>query len=636
MAPLPSSHQFQKLKLDTSAPHKPAASTFASIPRHEPQQNGSCQTLIDVAAHDYDDGNQHFYIHSGDRRSEKGRQDGHHGHSLSHDRAPISHIANNMDDIEAKFRQRTTSISFDNVVTLDGGSRLSLEETLPRFANAPNSLPDSDADDSDQSYVEIVIDRKARLQHHVGEPRYPLLQATVNELAREPKYTHPDHVASLTSERTISPVIEEVRTPLESNHNNQYMLSPISTSSPIEFPSFFSQRNTATPHRTRSFRSDFDGEGSYKRSSRKSSARTGRSMSSMSPAASFLSRYKSANGPVKPTEPDDEGQGIGYDGEYIIGKQIGFGGFSVVKEVTTLEDGQTAVYAVKIVRKQLSDKSELENEQLQAQFDHEVEIWRWLKHPYILPLLCVYHTEYATFCITRLNKGGTLFDLVRDAHRKKKKGLDAHLVKRYTYQLASAMRYLHNDIMVVHRDIKLENCLVDMTGPKAEQDGGDVLLCDFGMADFMVSDDRVGVEPHSIGSNQNIGPADTSTSIAGSLQYAAPELFNANASVFSPAADVWAFGVVVYTLLTAQLPFNEGLEAKTTMKIQSGDWDAELIRSADAVQQGGAEEAIELVRGCLNMDPERRWTVNDILACSWLEGCEKAYEHVSRPWIAES
>jgi serine/threonine protein kinase len=356
----------------------------------------------------------------------------------------------------------------------------------------------------------------------------------------------------------------------------------------------------------------------------------------MSPAASFLSRYKASSAPIKPAEPDDEGQGIGYNSEYIIGKQIGYGGFSIVKEVTSMEDGKPVVNAVKIVRKQLRRSSEFENEQIQTQFDHEVEIWRFLRHPYILPLLRVYTTDFATFCITKLNKGGTLFDLVRDTRRSKKAGLPRHLVKRYAYQLASAMRYLHNDVQVVHRDIKLENCLVDMTVPNAETDGGDVLLCDFGMADFIVSDQRDGPEPHSSGDNQNIGPADTSTSAQGSLQYAAPELFKASSPVFSPAADIWAFGVVVFALLTASLPFNEGLDTRTLSKIQSGTWNEELVRGAEAVKEGGVDDVLALLKGCLDLNVERRWTIHDILDCAWLRECPQHFENVSRAWIAES
>jgi serine/threonine protein kinase len=139
-----------------------------------------------------------------------------------------------------------------------------------------------------------------------------------------------------------------------------------------------------------------------------------------------------------------------------------------------------------------------------------------------------------------------------------------------------------------------------------------------------------------MGANQNIGPADTSTSVAGSLQYAAPELFDAPGPVFSPAADIWAFGVVVYALLTANLPFNGGLDVKTTANIQQGEWDENLLSSANAVQDGGLEDVLALVRGCLDMDPEKRWTIRDVLECAWLRDCEQYYEDVPRPWLASS
>jgi serine/threonine protein kinase len=307
-----------------------------------------------------------------------------------------------------------------------------------------------------------------------------------------------------------------------------------------------------------------------------------------------------------------------------------------VKEVMSFENGKRVTNAVKIVRKQVEDKDELENDQIQTQFDHEVEIWRFLRHSYILPLLRVYTTDYATFCITKLNKGGTLYDLVRDMRKNKKNGLPQKLAKRYTYHIASAVRYLHNDVQVVHRDLKLENCLLDMTGPRADVDGGDVLLCDFGMADFIVSDQRDCPEPHSVGRNHNIGPSGTSTCIVGSLPYAAPELFTANGPIFSPAADIWALGVVVYALLTGYLPFNEGLDARTAIRIQNGEYDFDLLRNSNALQESDAEDAIALVTGCLNLDAEKRWTVHDILECPWLAGCAELYEQVSRPWLTGS
>lgn len=615
MAPSASSHTFQKLKLDTTPLTKPAPSAFASFPRQE-----QSHFTADLA------GTQPQDIKSGAWKRD------HHGTNGYPFAGSIavgsSGSEEEEDDLVARFNQRRTSISFNTEVKLDNGESHALDVPIPRSARQSRSRTSESGSYSDQEYLEMPYHVRRPIRYRNDQSRYPLQHKTVDGLIKDPEYA--EQVASLTSATTASPPADEVQTPLETP--SEYALSSISATSPLEFPVFSPLRSG--PPRTRSYRSEIGEDGSLRRASRRSSNRSGRSLSSMSPAASFLARYKASEAPMKQPEPDDEGQGIGYDGEYIIGKQIGYGGFSVVKEVTSMENGRPVTNAVKIVRKLQQEKSELENEQIQTQFDHEVEIWRFLRHPYILPLLRVYTTEFATYCITKLNKGGTLFELVREARRNKKAGLPAHMVKRYAYQLASALRYLHNDVQVVHRDIKLENCLVDMTIPNAQQDGGNILLCDFGMADYIVSDQRDGPEPHSIGENQNIGPADTSTSIAGSLQYAAPELFTAYGPVFSPAADIWAFGVVLYALLTATLPFNDGIDIKTTERILKGDWNEDLIRNAPAAQDGDVDDILDLVRGCLEMDVEKRWTVHDVLDCPWLQGCEELFENAPCPWVS--
>ena len=91
---------------------------------------------------------------------------------------------------------------------------------------------------------------------------------------------------------------------------------------------------------------------------------------------------------------------------YVLGKQIGYGGFSIIREVMHMpEDGANRKLAAKIVRKQLDGESETANDQAQAEFDHEVDLWRYLSHPRILPLEAVFHTDFATFCMIPLNTG---------------------------------------------------------------------------------------------------------------------------------------------------------------------------------------------------------------------------------------
>ena len=122
------------------------------------------------------------------------------------------------------------------------------------------------------------------------------------------------------------------------------------------------------------------------------------------------------NDDLKEPSPDDKGQAIGSgDSEYVIGKQIGYGAYGVVKEASSVVDGDIVVQAVEIVRKVISSKNLDENEKVQSAFSHETEIWRLLQHPNILRLSSVYETDYATLCIMPLVGGGTLLDLVRTA-----------------------------------------------------------------------------------------------------------------------------------------------------------------------------------------------------------------------------
>ncbi|KAF2762533.1 kinase-like protein, partial [Pseudovirgaria hyperparasitica] len=336
--------------------------------------------------------------------------------------------------------------------------------------------------------------------------------------------------------------------------------------------------------------------------------------SSKSPAGAFLSLWARDDSASK-AELDEEGQEIDKTG-YIIGRQIGVGGFSVVKEVFNLENGIRRRRAVKIVRKQVSGKGEDENEKVQAEFEHEVSIWRYVNHKYILPLIECFETPFATFCITKLNEGGTLFDLIHARRKAGAGGLPSSLAKRYVYQLASAIRFLHEDVHVVHRDIKIENVLIDMSDPNAACDGGNILLCDFGMADFVYNEHRLDQEPFD--QEMHIGPSHTSTSVTGSLRYAAPELLESPCQLYSTAVDMWAFGNVVYAMLMAQLAFNDPFEPRVVMQILNGEWDEAPLYKTNAVLEEGSTEPVEMVKGCLQKNPEERWTIADVLRSTWL------------------
>ncbi|KAL9067287.1 MAG: hypothetical protein Q9161_006986 [Pseudevernia consocians] len=559
--------------------------------------------------------------------------------------------------LEEFMKNRRPSISFNPKVTLESGHEQPLEQPLPKLAidtrarsrsilleleSYPVRTPlyrshsEADCRNYDPGTGELLGSRSRQNQAQTTKrspgkrSRWPLLQSTAESLAQEQEQANlPERGASLTSESTLSPVVSEVHTP---NDNMDILISPLSSHGPFSFPVSYEdsrawpkplQQPSASRSKSYSIERKMSMRGAPRQGSRSSRRSTS---SSMSPATAFLSRFAREEAPP---EPDSEGQEVG---EYVIGKQVGFGGFSTVKEAYTLEGEEKICRAVKVVRKQVAGKEELENEQLQAEFDHEVSLWRCLGHRNILPLIEVYVTDFATFCFTKLNTGGTLFDLVR-ANRQ---GISRDLARRYAYQLASAIRYLHEDVRVVHRDIKLENCLIDISDPDAARDGGNILLCDFGLAEFVTSD-TIRNSPESYERTtdrptpRNIGPSETSTSIAGSLQYASPELIMSPAGFLSSVVDMWAYGVVIYALLVGDLPFQHVFQPRVQMMILAGEWDIPALESAAGVI-GYEEEVLELMSGCLEMESERRWTIAHVLKSRWLDGCQEMLEDLKEDW----
>ncbi|KAL8712183.1 MAG: hypothetical protein Q9220_003617 [cf. Caloplaca sp. 1 TL-2023] len=559
-----------------------------------------------------------------------------------------------MSTLDSYFKNRKTSISFDPRVKLDSGHQTALEQPLPKLAvdTAFNIRPllhgplqDSTRSPLVRAYSEADSNsfnsetgERKDIQSHPTPPTdtasaCPIPASTTRAIPIDQSQANLTAGGSLTSESTASSGVPEARTPIEDNMET-CVISPITAFPPFYQPTSLEDtsawpkpRRQVSAYRSQSYSNEF--KLNRRPGSRHSSTASRRSTSSaMSPATAFLSRF-ARDEPSPRVERDGEGQEMG---QYILGKQIGFGGFSVVREAYTLEGEERVVRAVKIVRKQVAGKEERENDQLQAEFEHEINLWKALGHRHILPLLDVHVDDFATYCFTKLNTGGTLFDVVRNS----RKGVSQQLTRRYSYQLASAVRYLHEDMHIVHRDIKLENCLIDVSLESAAKDGGNLLLCDFGLAEFdLIDDGDESPDPYTSAADRpkprNLGPSDTSTSIAGSLQYASPELIMSPAGFLSSVVDMWAFGVVVYALLVGDLPFQHTFQPRVQMMILAGEWDQERLKKA-AGTQGMEDEVLDILHGCLNMNSDGRWNIATVLKSGWLEGCQEMLEEISEQW----
>ncbi|TGZ58046.1 Non-specific serine/threonine protein kinase [Temnothorax longispinosus] len=200
-----------------------------------------------------------------------------------------------------------------------------------------------------------------------------------------------------------------------------------------------------------------------------------------------------------------------------------------------------------------------------------------LRHPHIIRLYQVMETEKMIYLVTEYAPGGEIFDhLVRNGRMPEPEA------RRIFRQIVLAVHYLHQQ-RVVHRDLKAENLLLDADN--------NIKLADFGF------------------SNEYTPGVPLST-WCGSPPYAAPEIFEGK-HYDGPRADVWSLGVVLYVLVCGALPFDGPTMQLLRSVVVSGKFRIPFFMSADCEK---------LIRHMLVVEPERRLSISQILAHSWMGG----------------
>uniref|UniRef100_A0A667Z7X2 non-specific serine/threonine protein kinase n=1 Tax=Myripristis murdjan TaxID=586833 RepID=A0A667Z7X2_9TELE len=204
-------------------------------------------------------------------------------------------------------------------------------------------------------------------------------------------------------------------------------------------------------------------------------------------------------------------------GNYLIGRKLGEGSFAKVREGLHALTGEKV--AVKVIDKRKAKKDSYVTKNLRR----EGHIQQMIRHPNITQLLDILETENSYYLVMELCPGGNLMNRIYD-----KKRLDERETQKYVRQLVMAVEHLHR-AGVVHRDLKIENLLLD------EQDN--IKLIDFGLSNC------AGI----------LGYSDPFSTQCGSPAYAAPELLSRKK--YGPKVDVWSIGVNMYAMLTGTLPF---------------------------------------------------------------------------------
>lgn len=217
---------------------------------------------------------------------------------------------------------------------------------------------------------------------------------------------------------------------------------------------------------------------------------------------------------------------------YRLLSVLGTGSMSVVYLAQRLDDARVLV-AVKILQTQTVSSPE-ERAAFRLRFLREARAASKLRNEYILPVLSSGDASGVPYMVLPVIVGGTLATRLTDHLEPMPLGE----ISRYLTQLANAIDYAHQQ-GVVHRDIKPSNILLD--------EHGHVYLTDFGIARLFDSGDNA-LTRESAQTLTRTGQ------VLGTPYYMAPEQIKGKP--VGPAADIYALGVVLYQLVTGQVPFH--------------------------------------------------------------------------------
>ena len=241
-------------------------------------------------------------------------------------------------------------------------------------------------------------------------------------------------------------------------------------------------------------------------------------------------------------------------GRYLIRSQIGSGGMAVVYKATDMKTGDTV--ALKVLRQEYSSDAEFVQ-----RFVREAEAASKMFHENIVNTLDYGEDGDQRYIVMEYVEGQTLKEMIRSMGR-----IPAGTAVPMAIRILAAVDHAHKN-NIVHRDIKPQNILVDKNG--------EVKVADFGIARRMRQDN-------------DITNVKESNLAMGSVHYFSPE--QAAGEAADQKSDLYSVGVVLYEMLTGQLPFDG--DTALSVALKHVNEDPPSMRTIDTSISKGLDEVV--------------------------------------------